>query len=525
MSKKLGAFFSNSEFYLTEVENQSLKSLFSITHNLFAKTDSPSDKEVPEDIKFVGNVQKSLREQKVTTTDVVLALSSHDVIFRSFIIPWVSANEVKNIVEFEVRKYIPFKLDEIAYTYFSSIFNEKAIRKIRIYFVAIRHDLLDKYCGLLEQSGLKVSSIEPASLSLLRCLLIKTKSLQDQKLALIEILPGEGKILIIDQGIPQFIRDFTFTTNPAAIRTAGDEAELINARIFNEVRISLDYFSRQFTQEKINHLIIIAQNPSPELTKSLQDDLGIPTQAFDHKELLNIAEAQSIHYLNSFGACLKDSIALPIKFDLAQGPTKPQKTEFKLKLSKEDIIGLAQVLGICAAIVGLTIGGTKFLGLDSQKKLTELSAKQGLFKDLDSKKIEEKISAIEKTTLEYRSVNTESHLAYFLAKIPKMLPKGVWIKDLQISLRDLPQSAINEQKGLPSTPEDKDILVPRIFIEMNGLAYNEILNQQIKIVNSFITNLRNDPDFAENFNKISLKSATSVTIKDKSITAFSITCE
>ena len=106
-----------------------------------------------------------------------------------------------------------------------------------------------------------------------------------------------------------------------------------------------------------------------------------------------------------------------------------------------------------------------------------------------------------------------------------MLPKGVWIKDLQISLRDLPQSAINEQKGLPSTPEDKDILVPRIFIEMNGLAYNEILNQQIKIVNSFITNLRNDPDFAENFNKISLKSATSVTIKDKSITAFSITCE
>src|SRR5882672_1488986 len=240
VNKQLGVFFGHNSLSLVETDNQDPGKYFSAPHNLFDNVDPTQGKIVPDDIKITAIIQKSLRDLKITSSDASLSLPTKDIIFRSFVIPWMMANEIDGVVEFEARKYIPFKLEELTYSYHPVTIAEKNVKRIRILFAAIRNDILEKYCGILEQSGLKISYVEPGVVSLIRVLVFKKLIPLDQRIAIVQTNDKEGKIIIVDHGLPHFVRDFQL--QPAAASKPENDPELLKARLFNEVRISLDYY-------------------------------------------------------------------------------------------------------------------------------------------------------------------------------------------------------------------------------------------------------------------------------------------
>lgn len=524
MVKRLSVFFGNNALSIAEMDNQSIVKFASIPHNLFDLTGPRQGKDAPEDIRLIAAIQKTLREQKFTTTETYLSLPTKDIIFRSFVIPWVYPGEVKNVVEFEARKYIPFKLEEVSYTFHTSIFNEKSVRKIRVFFVAIRQDILDKYCNILEQANLKISFLEPASVSLIRALVSKNKIPLNQKIALLETNKREGKIIIMDQGIPQFIRDFKLLS--ANLPKADNDHALFNLKLFNEIRISLDYYARQYTQGKVSTIILVSEKESPELVQTISKDLGIPTSSLGVDAILGTEDAFNIEFLNAYGIGLKDTVNLAVKFDLAQKSIKAQKSEFRFELSKENLLALVKVGGVCLTLIVLSFFGSNFLLMDMQKKISELDSQQGILRDLGLEQINQKTEETRKKIDGYQSVRLKTSTAFFLTKIALVLPKGVWIQEISLRYLDPTKAEFNASKGISNAEEtEPDKILHKMNLTLSGLAFDSNANQQIKLVYNLVKSLKDNTLFSTTFDDIKLASAQPSQVEQYTVTSFKIECQ
>ena len=202
--------------------------------------------------------------QRIIDTSVNLSLPSKDIIFRSFVIPYMSSSDVKNVVEFEASKYVPFSLSELVFTYYPFATLENKKRLIRILLVAIRKDKLEGYINILERAGLKVEQIEPSSMSVVRALMSRKQLPNNKIIAIVEVNYHDGKIIIVDKNVPQFVREFQLY--PFTEDTAAFPMDILKARLFNEIKISFDYFNPAIFPKKLKKLL-----PCPRMTRKLMD--------------------------------------------------------------------------------------------------------------------------------------------------------------------------------------------------------------------------------------------------------------
>src|SRR3989338_4097176 len=236
--KTFGLFWDQHTVHFAE-NSDNVPKIFHYPTNLGKVLAAMSTKETTEGIKFTELLQRILLENKITTRSVQLSLPSHDIIFRSFIIPWMQSSEMKGVVEFEASKYVPFELDKLAYNYLSiTLFKEKR-KQILILFVAIRKDVLENYCNVLEHSDLKVELTEPGQISLLLFLAFKKILPRNKTVAVIDTDAVSGRIMIIEKEVPQFIREFQLAHIGA--ENPKEAPDALQAKLFNEARMSLDF--------------------------------------------------------------------------------------------------------------------------------------------------------------------------------------------------------------------------------------------------------------------------------------------
>ena len=93
----------------------------------------------------------------------------------------LNKEELETGVQFEAKKYIPFKSEELISDYQHRV-NKKTV-KMDIFYVAAIKGVLERIIDALERCGLQVIGVEPAIFSLFR-LLVMTKQFDP------EVFPG-----------------------------------------------------------------------------------------------------------------------------------------------------------------------------------------------------------------------------------------------------------------------------------------------------------------------------------------------
>jgi len=524
--KQLGIFFGDNSLSIVETEKQKLLNFFDAPHSLFDESKT-SSQNIPDNIRLTAIIQKSLRDKKIETNAVNLSLPAKDIILRSFFIPWMTSSEVKGVVDFEARRYLPFKLEELVYGYYSKTVKEKKTRRIRILFVAVKKDVVQRYCEILEQASLKVNSIEAAVFSLLRVLSHKKKLPQNQRIAIIQMGKNDGTILVVDQGIPQFTRDFRLIA-PGSQAFEFDPNSM-NMRLLNEVRISLDYYRRQHASEGIDRIIFVTPNESVATTQILKEDLGIPVDSLNIHSLINLEEEVGVGVANAFGAGLRGSVTFPIDIDFAKELIKPEEKALEAeKIFEKAPLNYLSIVKVAAA--SLVILFLVFISFNRQvsayqNKMNTLKNNQSAYattkiEDINKKR-EEKVKKLE----EYKNIPLKSDVAFLLSHIPTLLPKGTWLTTMSINLTDTDTSAkAYTFKGttLESKPQNKTGI--NISIDTSGYTFDPDINKQIDLVNQIITNFKNSPKLAQAFQSINLTKANKQQIEDQTVTAFQIQC-
>ena len=506
--KQLGIYFGNRSLSLVETNNQVPEKFVTTPHGLL-ETEEEEDRNLPDEVTLAAVIQKSLRDQRIETTAVNLSLPTKDVIFRSFVIPWMQPSEITGVIEFEARKYIPFKLEELSYTYHTITFEENKTKRIRVLFAAIKKEILEAYCNILEQCGLEINLIEPAPISLIRALTLRKQLPPQQKIAITYADEREGRIIIVDDGTPHFVREFSLQPPEESENTP----DMIKNRLFAEIRNSLSYYSRQYADSDIDGIVTLSVEESHELLDNLGHELDIPTISMSAHSILGTSSVVDVELLHAFGAALKGHVPLKSTFDLS---SEKHVSPVEAATRQIDIPQLAKTAGVCAGILLASVILSNRLTVSARQSVKQLQAKQGPYESLTTEEIRSREKETREKLSAYRSIRMRSNGSHFLSEIAQSLPKGTWLSDFRVSYEDVEHS------------EDKDKTFARlnsnIFMELNGYAYDKNPNEQIRQINAFVAGLKNIKVLSEAFGSIDLISAQTQTLQDHTVTGFRIVC-
>src|SRR3989338_2861025 len=385
-TKQLGIYWGNDALYFVQSTGTAIEKTFQIPLHGTAK---PPEKKGTLDAWGQGlasSIKTTLNQHRTSATIANLSLPIKDIIFRSFMIPFMQPHEIKSVVEFEITKYIPFSLKELSYSFHPIALTEEGRKTIRIIFVAIKNDALNYYASILSAGSLRIKNIEPAPSSLIRVLNFKELIPGDQTIAIVE-KEDVGRIIVIDSNIPQFVREFHLMS-PMQNQESEDPQEDVK-RLSKEVRISLDYFNRQNEQLSVKKIFLLAASHQESLSEELEKYLNIEVSAIADKVILGNAPGR-LGTVHAYGAGIISSSKIPISFILSAKETDLPKPKKKIERKPIQYKPLIKTALICASLILAILVGSKVWMQQLIGKKEIFNQQLGALRDSETSFIEKK---------------------------------------------------------------------------------------------------------------------------------------
>lgn len=497
--KHIGAQWGTDGIFFVEQSDKAILRLFQAEFNDESHGSIEDGPLSPVGMSIISQIQEAFRIQAFIPPEIYLSIPTREIIFRTFVIPWMPNNEIKDVVEFEATKYIPFALDQLNYTYHPETLNDKATKKIRISFAAIKKDILSNYTSIFEQAGVPVVGTEPEVISLIRALVSNNAIPKDQIIVIIEKRKRMGKIVVVDKCVPQFVREFSYGDDQA-----DEESQVSN--FLNEVRISLSYFMRQERNVDITQTYLLSEDKNEGLAQKIQDDIQIPVNPVTTEGFLKNVGDFSIDYLYSFGNSICDQVKLDAEFNFSKKKTKTLKLKASSMPVNFNYKSVSLVAGICLPIIALCFFLSRGITGAPQKKANDLKAKLGSYESAATKKLMSQKEEVYTNIKELKQVRTNSEVNNLMTIIPNLLPEGTWIKDLSIKYDGSKSDA-------------------KPAVSFNGYAYLENTKEQFRLVHKLLTNFQRDKTFSDYFENIDLKSIRVEKLNDFVVTYFELVCK
>ena len=478
------------------------------------------EEKVPEEIKMVTFIQEEMRKNNISAREAHLVLSGKDLIVRTFEMPMMFREDLLRAINFEAKKYIPFKTEELILDY--RVYFDKANRKNIVLLVGIKKETLNKYLTVFQQLNLKIVSLEYAAFSALRLLKlagIKSKGV----VGVIEVdlrELDEVNFMVLENGFPLFSRDIILMGGPQGQGAGAAEEmglEKILEKLKTETRISLDYYHRKFpTAKNIDKTFFItSRDYQPDLEALAKDiDLG-NTQLVELEKYINKPLAFSLGFFKGYSASLSKTIEITSAVDLISAKTKQAKEAApSLRRSREVSIieGLhieapAVVLSLTLCLAAFSFGLYQKLPL--RKEIDSIKAARPGATSVNPELSYEELSGVD---AEYKRkldkldklVQKQLYLTSPLNAIPQSIPEGVWLRDFVF---------------LNTIEENKVELILR------GAAYFSDSSKEIETINKFISNLKGNAEFAGHFKETKIVSIGQEQFGRVTVTSFSISCK
>ncbi|MDD5561854.1 MAG: pilus assembly protein PilM [Candidatus Omnitrophica bacterium] len=505
----LGIYFGTDSIGLTEVNKKKLvNSVVIPQEGVFSGN---FEEKVPTDVKITALIKDALRTSHIDVNHGTVCISGQDLIIRTFEIPKLPSNELQSAINFEAKKYIPFKLEDLVYNF--QVEPDKKTKLNTVLFVGIKKEILEKYISISRQLNIKINVIEYSAFSLLRFLGLCGVKDKGVVASLCFDLDNADEInfMVSENGFPFFSRDIVLSSS-IADSGAPDENERTKKyeKLKSEIRISQDYYRRKFPDKGIKTIYVLSGQDMREDLKNFFASSGVTAKFVDTSKVLGKGVKYSSILAKSFGAVLFKDLPSKVKINLFASRPKPDSIK-----GKEDILAFFEgvkvdsriiLLGvlICAITFGYGIYRTMPLRdelsiiKDKKPKLASVSETDDyatLFaRDISLKKKLHNLDSLIKDQL---------YATYFLDIIPKVLPEGIWLTKF-ISTR-------------------KDDGRPEVTLE--GEAYLNDSDKEFEAVSTLLSNLKANEFFTTHFKEITITSVDRKSVMNKSVAVFSIICK
>lgn len=498
--KRLGIYFSKEKVSIVEVSGTHITGAFCLPlagMNLTDKSQDALNQGLPivsDEIQLVAKIKASIRERRIQARKVCLGLANKDQFIRGFQMLLLSKAEMDLGVLFEVKKHIPFKTEDLFFDYQRRI--DKKSSKMNILFVAATKNSLDTSAAILTQAGFKLAAVEPAGFALIRLLALTKQFNPKLSFALVAIDGPYAEFSIVDKNFPCFSRDINLLPPSGALESVeAGETRTVVERLTSEIRVSLDFFRRQFSGSSIDKLFFLSKNTpmQEELILALSEDLGL---LVERVELEKNKEAEALEGLDAFKAyalALKDAVKINLSVDLAkkkafrpavveEAPKKVKPFVFNPGMLKwpVSIVLVLIALGYGWPLIELNKANIKLVQSRKDIETALLPNLQGF--SLDALK-SEKQNYTNKLNIIEKLISSGVRLAPSWNVVPQALEKGVWLENLAISI----------SKGRQS-------------LSIRGAVYLGDEGAEFEAAHAFHKKLKNNSDFMRGFKNLELNS-------------------
>jgi len=469
------------------------------------------EEKVPAPVKLIALLKDELMKNNIEANEAIVSISGKDLIVRTFEMPILSRQELDTAVSFEVKKYIPFKIEDLFSDFQYKL--DKTIQKTRVLFVGIKKEALDNYLHILSQLDIRVKSIEYSAFSILR--LLKLADIKEKGIiAVVNIdltKDDEANFVVLDDEFPLFSRDISLMGGYEEVaKEEESQSGIILEKLKREIQISLNYYGRKFPGKNISKIFFI-MNPNyrADLDGFIKD-LGLDIRFIDINKYIDRPIPFSLPFVKGYSSSLsKINTRVKINLLLAkERVTKKISTEAMAPLSlavrfKTDII----VAAVCflVFIVILLSGAYRALPLQNELKniinirpVTSTISGELSYKELLDINSNYKAKVGDTDSL----IKQRLYLTPLLDVIPRVVPRGMRLLDLSFKKE-----------------EEKTELI------LKGTAYLGNSEKELEMVNAFVLRLKGDPIFARYFNEISLVFKGNKQIEKIMMSNFIISCQ
>jgi len=139
-----------------------------------------------------------MRESNITVKDAIFSVSTSAAFIMLIDFPRLPPEEINSAVPYEVKKYIPTPLTEISLDW--KVIDEEEEKNLKILFVAVPKEIINKYKRIGDLVGLEVLAVEVENFSFNRALSGREKT----PVAIIHMGAQITNITITDGGIIRF---------------------------------------------------------------------------------------------------------------------------------------------------------------------------------------------------------------------------------------------------------------------------------------------------------------------------------
>ena len=484
--KKLGIYFGKDSISIVEVAGTQ------VTSSAHLSLPEPGELQgAPGESRQITLIGDGLKENKIEAKKAFLGLSNKEQFIRGFQMLVLSKSEMDMGVLYEVKKYLPFKTDDLIFDYQHRI--NKGSSKMDILFVAVTKNGLDSNLAILNQAGLQITAVEPASFALLRVLALTKQLNPKASFALVTLEGADVEFTIIDRGFPCFSRDIKLSAAPAIPEGSGPGEAAEVKRLASEIRVSLDYFRRQFSGSPVDKVLFLSKMPMPgELISGLNEDLGLLVERVELERNKEANGLEDLGLLKAYALALKDKVKINLSVDLTRKKYVQPALEEAPKEIKPAVLNIAMIKWPLILSLGLLAMAYIFPQFDinqANSRLNQLSKEvEGILPvQLRGAGLEalnkQKTDYADKLAILQKLVNSRFNLTPSLNAIPAALNQGLWLENISIILRD----------GLES-------------LSLRGAVYLGEKDAELNAANSFYQKLKSSPDFMRGLRILELKS-------------------
>jgi len=222
--------------------------------------------EGPEPQDLTGTLQRLIASAQLKTPRVAVALPTQDALFRFFTIPTVSKHELEGAVQFEVRKYLPFKTELLVWDF--EAVPSSTPHRLDVIFGAILKESYERIRDALAAARLQPVLIEPRSLSVARLVQQPKSSAANEFVCVVEFEQNAAHLAIVKNHLPYLTRDISFTngsppapqTGPSAVPSGTAQSGVEDPRaqrLLSELSVSIDFFTREHPSTSVRHVFLL----------------------------------------------------------------------------------------------------------------------------------------------------------------------------------------------------------------------------------------------------------------------------
>ncbi|MCX5694511.1 MAG: pilus assembly protein PilM [Candidatus Omnitrophica bacterium] len=505
----LGIYFGTKDINLVETNGNKIVNNVRLPHPKLEI--SELEEKVPADVKIMALLKDAFRSYRVNAGEATFCISGQDLIIRTFEIPLLPASELRSGVNFEAKKYIPFKLEDLDYD-FQAFYNKRNKTSL-VLFVGIKKEILANYISFAKQLNLKINALEYSAFSILRFLKLAGFSDNGVIASLCYDLNNddEANFTVFENGFSLFSRDFDFAGEPAGFeQTAESDLLQKQEKLKSEIRISFDYYNRKFPDREIKNVFVVSDKESQQGLKPFFAESSIPVKFVDTQRVLGKTANYNSMLVKSFAAAMFKPAPLKIKINLVGSRLKAARAAAAagnplalLEGIKIDLKFLFLGVIICVAVFGHGLMRTQAmqqeLALVKNKrvKVNFVPASDNI-QDLfaANSRYKKKIEALDNL------VKNQMYATPLLSAVPRALPNGVWLESFNLT----------QAKDVP------------LELVLNGQVYLRDGDQEFESVNIFLANLKKDPVFSNYFKEITIDFIDRRDVQGRNVAVFKITC-